>query len=81
PVAFNVRDRNRGLVNPEVVQKLAEANGISLGVGILSHIRILESPKQQLGMNLDDTTLCRPMENGRHDGKVDSLELRSSLLL
>ncbi|CAK9166408.1 unnamed protein product [Ilex paraguariensis] len=68
-VAFNVRDRNRGLVNPEVVQKLAEANGISLGVGILSHIRILESPKQQLGMNLDDTTLCRPMENGRHDGK------------
>uniref|UniRef100_A0A5B6ZTE3 Molybdenum cofactor sulfurase n=1 Tax=Davidia involucrata TaxID=16924 RepID=A0A5B6ZTE3_DAVIN len=69
-VAFNVRDRNRGLINPEVVQKLAETNGISLGVGILSHIRILDSPRQQHGtLNLEDTTLCRPMENGRHEGK------------
>ncbi|XP_059644869.1 uncharacterized protein LOC132286535 [Cornus florida] len=69
-VAFNVRDRNKGLVNPEVVQKLAESNGISLGIGILSHIRILDSLRQQHGaLNLEDTTLCRPMENGRHDGK------------
>ncbi|KAL2252304.1 uncharacterized protein LOC105167468 [Sesamum indicum] len=69
-VAFNVRDRNRGLISPEVVQKLAESRGISLGVGILSHIRILDSPKQQRGsLSLDDTTLCKPMENGRHDGK------------
>lgn len=65
-VAFNLRDRNRGLINPEVVQKLAEKEGISLGIGFLSHIRILDSPRQQ---NLEDTTLCRPMENGRHDGK------------
>ncbi|KAA8531764.1 hypothetical protein F0562_006519 [Nyssa sinensis] len=69
-VAFNVKDGNRGLINPEVVQKLAEANGISLGIGILCHIRILDGPRQQNGtLNLEDTTLCRPMENGRHEGK------------
>ncbi|KAK2981022.1 hypothetical protein RJ640_012181 [Escallonia rubra] len=69
-VAFNVRDRNRGLINPEIVQKLAEANAISLGIGILSHIRILDGPRQQRGgLNLEDTTLCKPMENGKHDGK------------
>ncbi|GAV88975.1 hypothetical protein CFOL_v3_32396 [Cephalotus follicularis] len=69
-VAFNVRDRGRGLINPEVVQKLAEREGISLGIGFLSHIRILDSPRQQRGTSsLQDTTLCRPMQNGRHDGK------------
>ncbi|KAM7265686.1 hypothetical protein ACFE04_003369 [Oxalis oulophora] len=66
-VAFNLRDRNKGLINPEIVQKLAEREGISLGVGFLSHIRILDSPRQL--SNLEDTTLCRPMDNGRHDGK------------
>ncbi|CAK7339454.1 unnamed protein product [Dovyalis caffra] len=69
-VAFNVRDRNRGLINPEVVQKLAEREGISLGLGFLSHIKILDSPRHQRGaVNLEDTTLCRPMENGHHNGK------------
>ncbi|KAK6128787.1 hypothetical protein DH2020_037423 [Rehmannia glutinosa] len=69
-VAFNVRDRNRGLISPEIVQKLAESRGISLGVGILSHIRILDGSKQQRGsLSLNDTTLCKPMENGKHDGK------------
>ncbi|KAK9067110.1 hypothetical protein SSX86_014435 [Deinandra increscens subsp. villosa] len=69
-VAFNVRDRKKGLINPEIVQKLAEANGISLGVGILSHIRILDSSKPHRGAsNHDDTTLCKPMENGGHNGK------------
>ncbi|OIV94751.1 hypothetical protein TanjilG_12964 [Lupinus angustifolius] len=69
-VAFNVRDRNRGLINPEIVQKLAEKEGISLGIGFLSHIRILDNSKQHRGaINLEDTTLCRPMENGQHDGK------------
>ena len=69
-VAFNVRDRNRGLINPEIVQKLAEKEGISLGIGFLSHIRILDNSRQNRGaLNLQDTTLCRPMENGRHDGK------------
>ncbi|XP_057768445.1 uncharacterized protein LOC130988580 [Salvia miltiorrhiza] len=68
-VAFNVRDRNRGLISPEVVQKLAESYGISLGVGILSHIRIIEGSKQRRSFSLDDTTLCKPMANGRLDGK------------
>ncbi|GKU99041.1 hypothetical protein SLEP1_g11954 [Rubroshorea leprosula] len=67
-VAFNVRDRNKGLINPEIVQQLAEREGISLGLGFLSHIRILDSPRRGY-LNLDDTSLCRPMENGRHDGK------------
>ena len=68
-VAFNVSDRNRGLITPEVVQKLAERDGISLGIGFLSHIRILDSPRQHRGaLNFEDTTLSRPMENGRHDG-------------
>ncbi|KAJ8770681.1 hypothetical protein K2173_021328 [Erythroxylum novogranatense] len=70
-VAFNIRDKNLGLINPEVVQKLAEREGISLGLGFLSHIRILDSPRQrqQGAFNLEDTTLCRPMENGQHNGK------------
>ncbi|KAK1433020.1 hypothetical protein QVD17_09924 [Tagetes erecta] len=69
-VAFNVRDGKKGLINPEIVQKLAEANGISLGVGILSHIRILDSSKQNRGTpKHEDTTLCKPMENGGQNGK------------
>ncbi|KAD4888082.1 hypothetical protein R6Q59_034818 [Mikania micrantha] len=69
-VAFNVRDRKKGLINPEIVQKLAEANGISLGVGILSHIRILDSSKPHHGApNHEDTALCKPMENQGHNGK------------
>ncbi|KAJ7944377.1 Molybdenum cofactor sulfurase [Quillaja saponaria] len=73
-VAFNVRDRNRGLITPEIVQKLAEKEGISLGIGFLSHIRILDSQRQHRG-SLEDTTLCRPMENGRRDGKSSFVRL------
>ncbi|KAL9660415.1 hypothetical protein QQ045_025229 [Rhodiola kirilowii] len=70
-VAFNLRSRDRGLINPEIIQKLAEREGINLGIGFLSHIRILENSKQQRGsLNLEDTTLCRPMENGRQSGKT-----------
>ncbi|XP_062097294.1 uncharacterized protein LOC133803315 [Humulus lupulus] len=70
-VAFNVRYSNgRGLFHPEVVQKLAEKDGISLGVGILSHVRIVDNPKQKNGVcDLQDTSLCKPMANGRQDGK------------
>ncbi|KAG8478295.1 hypothetical protein CXB51_028097 [Gossypium anomalum] len=69
-VAFNVRDRNRGLINPEIVQKLAEREGISVGIGFLSHIRILDGPRQQRGaLNFEDATLCRPTENGQQDRK------------
>ncbi|KAL1333061.1 hypothetical protein HN51_061814 [Arachis hypogaea] len=75
-VAFNVRDRSKGLINPEIVQKLAENEGISLGIGFLSHIRILDGSRQQrVSLNLEDTTLCRPMENGRRDGKGSFVRL------
>lgn len=68
-VAFNVRDTSRGLINPEVVQKLAEREGISLGLGFLGHIKVLDSPRQQRGTsNAEDTLLFRPMENGRYEG-------------
>ncbi|CBI19590.3 unnamed protein product, partial [Vitis vinifera] len=40
-VAFNVRNSHGGMIHPEVVQRLAEKNGISLGIGFLSHIRIM----------------------------------------
>ncbi|XP_022971719.1 uncharacterized protein LOC111470388 [Cucurbita maxima] len=65
-VAFNVRNRNRGLINPEFVQKVAERDGISLGIGFLSHIRVLDSPKRQRGvLNLEEPSLCKQAENGR----------------
>ncbi|KAJ8771553.1 hypothetical protein K2173_026730 [Erythroxylum novogranatense] len=70
-VAFNVRDCTKGqLIHPEVVQKLADKHGISLGIGILSHVRMVDSPKQHSrNLNLEDTALCKPMANGRHDSK------------
>jgi hypothetical protein len=75
-VAFNLRDKSRGLINPEIVQKLAEKEGISLGIGILSHIKILDSSRQQrIALNLEDTTLCRPMDGGRRDGKGSYVRL------
>ncbi|KAK7263067.1 hypothetical protein RJT34_30651 [Clitoria ternatea] len=75
-VAFNLRDRSRGLINPEIVQKFAEKEGISLGLGFLSHIQIFDSSRQHRGVtNLEDTTLCRPMENGRRDGKGSFVRL------
>ncbi|XP_024975650.1 uncharacterized protein LOC112513580 [Cynara cardunculus var. scolymus] len=64
-VAFNLRDENKGLVDPEVVQNLADANGISLGIGILSHIRILDGSRP----NLEDSTVYRRTESGGRNGK------------
>ncbi|XP_043713899.1 uncharacterized protein LOC122662351 [Telopea speciosissima] len=69
-VAFNVRHCNGGLISPELVQRLADKHGISLGIGFLSHIRVVDSLKQHSGsLDLDDTALCRPMMNGCQDGK------------
>lgn len=68
-VAFNVRNRNRGLVSPEIVQRLAESNGISLGVGIICHARIIQSTKQnRAAIDLADTTVCKPMNNDGNGG-------------
>ncbi|KAF9608827.1 hypothetical protein IFM89_011865 [Coptis chinensis] len=69
-VAFNVRNSSGTLVSPEIVQKLAEKNGISLGIGILSHIRIIDGPKQHHGtLDKDDIALRKLIENGQHEGK------------
>lgn len=69
-VAFNVRDRSKnGLVGPELVQRLAEKEGISLGTGFLTHIQVVESSKHyQHGVpSVEEKTLFRPMENGSHN--------------
>ncbi|XP_058080366.1 uncharacterized protein LOC131228608 [Magnolia sinica] len=70
-VAFSVRNASGGLINPDIVQKLAEKNGISLGIGFLSHIRIVDNQKQHHGaLDLDGAALiCKPMANGRQDSK------------
>ncbi|CAH8349238.1 unnamed protein product [Eruca vesicaria subsp. sativa] len=44
-VAFNVKDKSKGFVSPEVVLKLAEREGVCLGIGILSHIRMMDIPR------------------------------------
>ncbi|XP_019152829.1 PREDICTED: uncharacterized protein LOC109149493 isoform X2 [Ipomoea nil] len=71
-VAFNVRDSSKGgLIHPETVQKLAEKHGVSLGVGILSHIQVVDSSKQRHRSRCpEDITLCsKPMSSGCHDNK------------
>ncbi|XP_044475864.1 uncharacterized protein LOC123203536 [Mangifera indica] len=70
-VAFNVKDSSGSrLIHPEIVQKLAEKSGISLGIGILCHVRVVDSPKQPCGaFDLQDADLCKPMVNGSGDGK------------
>ncbi|XVE55964.1 hypothetical protein DITRI_Ditri03aG0199400 [Diplodiscus trichospermus] len=70
-VAFNVRDSKGGtLIDPEVVQQIAEKSGISLGIGILSHVRVVNNVKQPCGeLVLEDSSLCQPMANGCQDGK------------
>ncbi|XWS25693.1 hypothetical protein CRYUN_Cryun27aG0089400 [Craigia yunnanensis] len=70
-VAFNVRDSKGGrLIDPEVVQQLAEKSDISLGIGILSHVRVVDNVKQQCReLELEDSALCQPMANGCQDGK------------
>nr|XP_043608723.1 uncharacterized protein LOC122580512 [Erigeron canadensis] len=80
-VAFNVRDRSKGLISPEIVQKLAEANGISLGIGILSHARIIQSTKpNRAAVDLADTTVCKPMNsNGDGGGFVRAEVVTASL--
>ncbi|KAJ8762132.1 hypothetical protein K2173_007282 [Erythroxylum novogranatense] len=70
-VAFNVRDRSKGqLIHPEVVQKLADKLGISLGIGILSHLRMVDIPKQHFrNTDLQAPELCKPTTSACQDGK------------
>ncbi|PKU64716.1 uncharacterized protein LOC110113002 [Dendrobium catenatum] len=66
-VAFNVMDRGGGMIHPETVQKLAERNGISLGIGFLSHIRLMDSQKALHGaVELKDPSLCRQISSGKN---------------
>ncbi|KAJ6838062.1 uncharacterized protein M6B38_322000 [Iris pallida] len=75
-VAFNVKDSSGSLMKPEIVQKLAEKNGISLGIGFLSHIRLLESQKQLQGaVDLGNAAFSKPVSNGRHDSKTTSIRV------
>ncbi|KAJ8513982.1 hypothetical protein OPV22_004416 [Ensete ventricosum] len=68
-VAFNVKDAGGAVIKPEIVQKLAEKNGISLGIGFLSHIRVMDNQKHLHGEVLTDAH--RPA-NGHHDSKKNS---------
>ncbi|RWW06659.1 hypothetical protein GW17_00029993 [Ensete ventricosum] len=70
-VAFNVKDDSGAVIKPEIVQKLAEKNGISLGIGYLSHIRVTDNQKHLHGEASTDASLYRPA-NGRHDSKSSS---------
>lgn len=69
-VAFNVRQSSGGrLIHPELVQQLAEKSGISLGIGILSHVKVVDSPKQQgRVLELEDSEFFQPM-SGSHEAK------------
>ncbi|KAG6494984.1 uncharacterized protein LOC121992002 [Zingiber officinale] len=70
-VAFNVKDHNRAVIKPGIVQKLAEENGLSLGIGFLSHIRLLDDQKHLHGELPTDPALCYPA-NGGHESKSKS---------
>jgi hypothetical protein len=68
-VAFNIKDCNTGtsLINPETVQKLAEKEGLSLGVGFLSHIRLTDNQKHgAVDVGLSSSS---PAANGRREKK------------
>ncbi|VVB18255.1 unnamed protein product [Arabis nemorensis] len=63
-VAFNVRDLKSGMVHPEIVQKLAEREGISLGIGYLSHIKIIDGRSE-------DSSSWKPVDReGRNNGFI-----------
>ncbi|XP_076914141.1 uncharacterized protein LOC143573045 [Bidens hawaiensis] len=83
-LAFNVRDKSMGLISPEIVQKMGEANGISLGIGIgiLSHVKIIQNRKQNHRAVDDvDTTVCKPMDdkNLKPEGFVRAEVVTASL--
>uniref|UniRef100_J3NEL7 Aminotransferase class V domain-containing protein n=2 Tax=Oryza brachyantha TaxID=4533 RepID=J3NEL7_ORYBR len=66
-VAFNVKQSNGTFVNAEVVQKIAEKNGISLGIGFLSHIKLDLNHKQLNGaFDIPEASFYK---NGRRDSK------------
>ncbi|KAL6894151.1 hypothetical protein ACP4OV_008249 [Aristida adscensionis] len=71
-VAFNIKDCTTGtsLINPETVQKLAEKEGLSLGVGFLSHIRLTDNQKHGAADVGLSSSLPRPASNGQREKKA-----------
>ncbi|KAJ0260409.1 Uncharacterized protein HA466_0066160 [Hirschfeldia incana] len=69
-VAFNVKDKSKGFVSPEVVLKLAEREGVCLGIGILSHIRMMDVPRNHHrgGRMKEDSSLHLQREGGGKRG-------------
>lgn len=66
-VAFNVKQSDGTFVNAEVVQKIAEKNGISVGIGFLSHIKLDMNQKQLNGtLDIPEASFYK---NGRKDNK------------
>jgi hypothetical protein len=66
-VAFNVKQNDGTFVNAEVVQKIAEKNGISVGIGFLSHIKVDMKQKQLNGtLDIPEASFYK---NGRRDNK------------
>jgi hypothetical protein len=55
-VAFNIFDRTGALVNPGLVQRLADRNNISLGLGTLCNIVYPDRPIHLLVRSLYHTT-------------------------
>lgn len=69
-LAFNLYDVSGTLINPELVQKLAEKNDISLGLGFLSHLRFSENYTDLKDASYSSNdSLCKPIVNGRYDSK------------
>lgn len=71
-IAFNIRASSKGaMVHPEIVQKLAERNGIALSVGILGHIWVVDSSKQvnNRELGIQDMGFCKPVPKSRQQSK------------
>ncbi|GLJ07126.1 hypothetical protein SUGI_0059330 [Cryptomeria japonica] len=76
-VAFNLYDCKGVLIGPEIVQKLADKNNIALGLGFLSHLRLIENGVElQDALDADDISLCKSLVNSsRWEGKRVSLQV------
>ncbi|RWV97256.1 hypothetical protein GW17_00039970 [Ensete ventricosum] len=68
-VAFNVKDGSGAIIKAATVQKLAEKNGICLGIGFLSHIRVMDNQQHLHGELLTDTSSNHSANSRRLDSK------------
>lgn len=72
-IAFNIRASSKGgiMVHPEIVQRLAERTGISLSIGILGHVWVVDSSKQvnREELGIQDMGFCKPVQKNRQQSK------------